>query len=151
MAGVPAGPEAPRPVTYEQAFDILPFGNQIVVKTMTGDAVVRLLEQQFENRTSECGRLLQVAGIEYAYDADGAAGRRIDRASIRIGGRPLVETDRYRIASNDFLWGGGDNFLVAREGFDAAAAGLDIDLFVEHLARRSPLPVPVPGRIRRLP
>jgi 5'-nucleotidase len=149
LIGVPAGPQMPRPVTYEQAFDILPFGNQIIVKTMTGEAIVRMLEQQFENRTSECGRFLQVAGIEYAYDPDGPIGRRIDRASIRIGGRPLVDSDRYPIASNDFFWGGGDNFLVARESTDAVAAGPDVDLFVEYLQHHMPLSPPAPGRIRR--
>jgi 5'-nucleotidase len=140
-----------RGVTYEQAFDVLPFGNQIVVKTMIGEAVVQLLEQQFENRTSECGRLLQVAGLSYEYDPAKPVGSRIDRASIRIGGQPLVATNRYRLASNDFLWAGGDNFTVARESFDPVGVGLDVDLFVDYLGRHMPLPVPLPDRIRRHP
>ena len=140
-----------RSVTYEQAFDVLPFGNQILVKTMTGEAIVRLLEQQFENRTSECGRFLQVAGLSYAYDASKPIGARIDRASITIGGQMLVGTNRYRVASNDFLWAGGDNFTVAREAFDSVGVGLDIDLFVEYLGRRMPTAIPPADRIRRVP
>src|SRR5262249_10566140 len=137
--------------TYEQAFDILPFGNQIIVKTMSGDAIVRLLEQQFENRTSECGRFLQVAGIEYKFDPDKPAGERIDRGSITIGGRPLVPSGHYRMAWNGCLWAGGDTFVVAREGFEPVTAGRDMDLLVEHLQRNTPLMPPAPGRFRRSP
>ena len=150
LLGTP-GATGTRTVTYEQAFDVLPFGNQILVKTMTGEAIARLLEQQFENRTSECGRLLQIAGLSYSYDPNRPAGGRVDRASIMIGGQPLVSSNRYRVASNDFLWAGGDNFTVAREAFDPVGVGLDIDLFVDYLGRHMPLPVPAADRVRRVP
>jgi 5'-nucleotidase len=149
LVGLAGDNGGPRTVTYEQVFDVQPFGNQVVVRTMTGDALVRLLEQQFENRTSECGSLLQVAGIRYAYDPDRPNGQRIDRASLMIDGRPLVATNRYRVASNDFLWAGGDGFTVATEGFDPVGAGPDVDLFVDYLRRHTPLPVPPRDRITR--
>jgi len=66
---------------------------------------------------------------------------------VTVGGRPLVATERYRVASNDFIWAGGDDFTVATEGFDPAGAGLDVDLFVDYLQRHSPLPVPARDRI----
>ena len=41
------GGEAAGEVTYGEAFTVQPFGNSLVTKTMTGDMIRRLLEQQF--------------------------------------------------------------------------------------------------------
>jgi 5'-nucleotidase len=38
---------SPAPVTYNQLFSVQPFNNVMTVKTMTGDMIRRLLEQQF--------------------------------------------------------------------------------------------------------
>ena len=44
---VTAGGEGPGEVTYGEAFTVQPFGNTLVTKTMTGDMIRRLLQQQF--------------------------------------------------------------------------------------------------------
>ena len=50
-------------MTYGEAFTVQPFGNSLVTKTMTGDMIRRLLEQQFVG----CGgpdrpqRILQIS------------------------------------------------------------------------------------------
>ena len=41
------GGEAVGEVTYGEAFTVQPFGNSLVTKTMTGDMIRRLLQQQF--------------------------------------------------------------------------------------------------------
>ena len=128
---------------------VLPFGNVVVVRTMTGEAIARLLDQQFDNPSPGRTALLQVSrGFSYAYDASKPRERRIDRASIRIGGEPLVPTRTYRVASNDFVWNGGDNFVAAQEGTDPVAIGPDIDVFVRYLAKVSPVRSHEPDRIR---
>jgi hypothetical protein len=42
-----SGGEAPGEVIYGEAFTVQPFGNSLVTRTMTGDMLRRLLEQQF--------------------------------------------------------------------------------------------------------
>ena len=53
--------EAPGQITYSEMFTVQPFSNVMNVKTMTGDAIYRLLEQQFDNPAVGQIRLLQVS------------------------------------------------------------------------------------------
>ncbi|MDT4969948.1 MAG: 5-nucleotidase, partial [Pseudonocardiales bacterium] len=46
-SAVSSGGEAVGQVTYGEAFTVQPFGNSLVTKTMTGDQIHRVLEQQF--------------------------------------------------------------------------------------------------------
>lgn len=147
---VPSGPAAAGnlgTITYNDVFNVLPFGNVVVVRTMTGDAIVRMLEEQF----GEPLRVLQMStGVTYAWDATKPAGSRINRDSIRINGEPLVPTRRYRMASVDFLWNGGDAFLTAaKEATDPVGVGADVDVFLGYLGRHSPVAPGPQDRIRR--
>jgi 5'-nucleotidase len=145
---VPAG--TPSPISYADAFTVLPFGNVIVVKTMSGEGIVRMLEQQFDNPSPGEVRLLQVSrGFTYRYDLSQPAGHRVDRDSIRIDGQRLVPSRQYRVASNDFVWNSGDGFSVATEGTDPIAIGPDVDVLVDYLATASPIRPHTPNRIRR--
>jgi 5'-nucleotidase len=152
LAQPPATPNGPRPVSYAQTFAVLPFGNRVVVRTLTGEALLRLLEQQFDNPQPGAAKMLQVSsGVSYAYDRARPAGARIDRASVRVGGAPLDPARRYRIVTNDFVWGGGDGFTAAQEGVDPIDVGADVDVMVAYIAAHSPVPPAPLDRIRREP
>ncbi len=130
-------------ITYADLFNVMPFGNVVMVKTLTGDAIVRMLEQQ------TTARVLQVsATFGYAWDPMKAAGSRVNRTSIRIDGKPLVMTDRYRIATVDFVWNGGDEFTAATEGTEPVGVGTDVDVFLDYLGRHSPVTGGPQDRIR---
>jgi 5'-nucleotidase len=147
---VPSGPPhaGALTITYGDVFNVLPFGNIVMVKTMSGDAIARLLEQQFTGRAT---RYLQVAnGLSYSWDSTRDKGSRVDRASIRIDGRPLMAAEKYRVAMVDFLWNGGDEFSVAaNESTDPAAVGNDVDVFIAYLARHPRVVGGAQNRIRR--
>lgn len=137
------------PVTYADVFNVMPFGNVLIVKTLSGDALVRLLEQQFTAQTDRY-RLLQVSdGLTYSFDPARPNGQRVNRASVTISGRTIAPTDRYRVAMPDFLWSGGDGLTVATEGIDPVAADPDIDVFVAYLGKRSPLAPGPQNRVQR--
>lgn len=144
-----APPGQPSPITYSDAFTVLPFGNVVIVRTMTGDAIARMLEEQFDNPSPGRTTLLQVSrGFSYTYDRSKPKGSKVDRASIAIDGRPLVATARYRVASNDFVWNGGDSFSIAQqESSDPVAIGPDVDVFVDYLKMVSPVTAHTPDRI----
>ena len=62
VADISSGGEALGEVTYGEAFTVQPFGNSLVTKTMTGDMVRRLLEQQFSGCSGQTtNRILQVS------------------------------------------------------------------------------------------
>lgn len=90
-------------LSYGQLMSVLPFMNRVVLLEMSGREIEALLAEQF-NR--EKIKLLPVsARLSYRYRKNG-----VEPGSIRIGGAPLVPERRYRVATNDFLYGGGDAF-----------------------------------------
>jgi 5'-nucleotidase len=157
-------------ITYGQAFSVQPFGNSLVTKTMTGDMIRRLLQQQFAG----CGgtapvtaRVLQISSsFKYemqpapAVGSDGVtpnwpAPAPADAATVcagRIGqiwinGTPINPTASYRVTMNNFLATGGDGFTVFNQGTDALGGAQDIDAWVAYFATFNddvPPGIPVP-------
>ena len=145
VADISSGGEALGEVTYGEAFTVQPFGNSLVTKTMTGDMVRRLLEQQFIG----CGgqttnRILQVSNT-FRYEQDPAAqtcAGRIGR--IWVSGVEVAPTDSFRVTMNSFLAAGGDGFTVFNQGTDALGGAQDIDALVAAFAASEPAGIPVP-------
>src|SRR6266508_439206 len=142
---ISSGGEAPGEVTYGEAFTVQPFGNSLVTKTMTGDMIRRLLEQQFPG----CGgqtvqRTLQVS-ITFQYEQDPAAATCAAHVGrIRVGGVEVTPTDSFRVTMNSFLAAGGDGFTVFNEGTDALGGAQDIDALVAAFAAAEPAGIAVP-------
>jgi 5'-nucleotidase len=130
-ADISPGGEAPGQVTYGEAFTVQPFGNSLVTKTMTGDMIRRLLEQQFPG----CGgqtvqRTLQVSST-FRYELDPAASTCAARVGrIWVDGTELAAGDSIRVTMNNFLATGGDGFTVFNEGTDPLGGAQDIDALV---------------------
>jgi 5'-nucleotidase len=144
------GGEALGQVTYGEAFTVQPFSNVMNVETLTGDQIRRVLEQQFDNPSPGQSRILQVSqGFTYSYDLSRPAGSRVDPASIEIGGTPVVATQQYRVAMNNFLQGGGDGFTVFKEGTNLLGGDVDLDAFVAYFSAHSPISPPPRNRITR--
>jgi 5'-nucleotidase len=147
---VHAGNAASTPITYGEAFQTLPFGNVLIVQTLTGAQLAALLEQQFRTDVRASWKVLQVShNVRYRWSAGRPEGSRVDRTSIHIDDAPLDMNATYRVAMSDFLWAGGDAFTVATLGVQPVAVGPDLDVFIEYLARQSPLAPPPLGRITR--
>jgi 5'-nucleotidase len=146
VADISSGGEAPGEVTYGEAFTVQPFGNSLVTKTMTGDMIRRLLEQQFpgcEGQTTQ--RILQVSSsfrYEQSPGASTCAGR-IGR--ILVGGVEMTPTDSFRVTMNSFLAAGGDGFTVFNEGTDPLGGAQDIDALVAAFAAAEPAGIAVPA------
>ena len=142
-------PAANGDVTYGQAFAVQPFGNDLVVLTLTGAQLKALLEQQFEsgkNTPEKPTMLLPSQGFFYSYDTRRASGDRI--VEMRLNGKRIDPAARYRIATGSFLATGGDNFTVFKQGTDLRDLGIDIDATESYL-KTSPK-APKPGRIKNL-
>jgi 5'-nucleotidase len=122
-------------VTYGQVFAMQPFGNNLVVKTLTGTQLKALLEQQFRvvNGAPKLVSLLVPSeNFRFAYDLSKPEGQRI--VSMKLNGRPIDPARSYRVTVNNFLASGGDGFSVLAEGTDTFDAGLDLDALEAWLA-----------------
>ncbi|WP_378742117.1 bifunctional metallophosphatase/5'-nucleotidase [Nocardia brasiliensis] len=128
------------PVTYGDIFTVQPFGNQVVTLTLTGQQVLRLLEQQWSNTSKPA--VLSPAGITYAYSDSAAKGAKVIADSVRIAGQPLNPAAAYRITTNSFLAAGGDGFTVFTEGTDNVPGPTDLDAFEAYFRDKPPIQVP---------
>jgi 5'-nucleotidase len=152
-----SGGEAVGEVTYGEAFTVQPFGNSLVTKTLTGDMLRRLLQQQFPG----CGgqtvqRVLQISD-GFTYESKPAGATCADKIGvIKVKGAVVNPTDTFRVTMNSFLATGGDGFTVFNEGTSALGGAQDIDALADYLTKATAanpagLPVPPVNRITPLP
>ena len=151
------GGEAVGEVTYGEAFTVQPFGNSLVTKTMTGDMLRRLLQQQFRAPNTAAGtpclgstapvggRWLQVSST-FKYEAfpnaatcPGKIGR------MWVNGVEVQPTDSFRVTMNSFLATGGDGFTVFNEGTNALGGAVDLDALVDYFGTFGSAGIPVPA------
>jgi 5'-nucleotidase len=140
-------PAADGSLTFGDLFAMQPFGNNVVVKTLTGAQLKALLEQQFASGTNSAEQpnmLLPSRGFAFDYDLSKPAGARIVR--MALGGRAIDPAGSYRVAVNNFLASGGDNFTVLASGTGAVDAGTDIDALEAYV--RGGVSVPPTDRVR---
>jgi 2',3'-cyclic-nucleotide 2'-phosphodiesterase (5'-nucleotidase family) len=132
--------EAPGEITYEEAFAVQPFNNYLVSMDMTGAQIKELLKEQWgggsttkpQPNTVANPKILQVsAGFAYTYTS-GSLGE------VALNGTPLVDSQSYRIVTNNFLSDGGDGFPAFTEATNKYFGGLDINAFADYLGPHSP-------------
>jgi 5'-nucleotidase len=140
------------PVTYEEAFAVQPFANNLVTLDLTGAQLYCVLEQQFVT-----GRTLYPSStVRYVVDPAGTtgttanpcAGTRVVRGSLSFGGVAVDAGKTYRVTVNSFLSGGGDGFSVLTGGTNAVTGMIDLDAFIAYLTAKSPVSAPALDRIR---
>jgi 5'-nucleotidase len=150
---ISSGGEAVGEVTYGEAFTVQPFGNSLVTKTMTGDMIRRLLQQQFQAGGVPClgstappaGRVLQISST-FKYESDPAAATCAGKIGrMWVNGVEVGPTDSFRVTMNNFLATGGDGFTVFNEGTNALGGAQDIDAFVEYFRAAEPAGIAAPA------
>jgi 5'-nucleotidase len=119
--------------------------------TLTGAEIDALLEQQFDNPAVLSNRILQVSdGFTYTWDAAMPTGSKVDPATIKIGGVPVIPGADYRVTVNSFLSDGGDNFSVLVDGTSRLGGEVDLDALVTYFGFNSPVAPGPQDRITRL-
>jgi 5'-nucleotidase len=135
--------EPPGDVTFEEAFTVQPFNNYLVSLTLTGQDIYDILTQQVTGSNAASPNILQVShGFTYQLGASGP----VD-GTVELDGTPIDKAASYRVVTNNFLQGGGDNFPAFKNGTEVYYGGLDIDAFANYLAAHSPY---TPGALTRI-
>jgi 5'-nucleotidase len=147
-------------VTFAEAFNVQPFGNLLSTIPMTGDQIVRVLEQQCQ---PPGGRSTLVLGISegLTFDFNRTIDTTIPTAPVcssvevtnaALNGVPLDPAATYQVTVNNFLVDGGDNFTVFREVDPAlrVGGGIDLDAFEGYLTEFAPVAPPSIDRINEL-
>ncbi|GIQ62056.1 hypothetical protein PACILC2_06240 [Paenibacillus cisolokensis] len=95
-------------VTLEDIYAVLPFDNTVVMVEASGQTIWDALEHGVSSYPEAAGGFLQVSGLQYTFDAAKPSGSRI--VEVLVDGQPIDKTKKYKVATNDFLTGGGDKF-----------------------------------------
>ncbi|MBR9972536.1 bifunctional metallophosphatase/5'-nucleotidase [Magnetospirillum sulfuroxidans] len=92
----------------------LPFGNKAVLLELSGADILAALEHGVSKAPALAGRFPQVSGLSFRYDPQAESGQRLRAAAI--AGTAIDPARRYRVATNDYLAGGGDGYAVLGRG-----------------------------------
>ena len=135
-------------VKYSALYAVQPFDNHLVTLTLTGEQLLRLLEQQWS--VSGLRRLQVSKGTGFAWNPDQPQGARIVRDSVIINGQPLQAGREYRITVNSFLADGGDNLPILREGRNRTVGVQSLEALVAYFERHTPVSPGAERRVRRV-
>lgn len=131
------------PITLEEIYAVLPFNNTLVTMNLTGAQVEQVLE---EGANSQYGTV-QVSGLEWAYDASAPFGDRVTSVTLPDG-TPIDPNATYKIATNNFMASGGDQFTTLTRGQNTTDTQTNlVDTVVRYLEQNSPVDPQVEGRL----
>lgn len=88
------------PVSLGAVYDVFPFDNLVVRRTMTGAALRQVLAAQMRRARFGGGRALGVSGLRVEIDCDGSA---FQAALSRPDGSPLRDDETLSVVMSDFL------------------------------------------------
>lgn len=144
-------------VTYGEAFTVQPFGNSLTVKTLTGQQLYDLLNQQWAvGQFGDGGRTLQISnGFTYQHtfipNVSPLGIKYVCDGSLKLNGIEIDKSASYRIAMNSFLASGGDNFSVFNLGTDQLGGDVDLDALEAYFQTSSDSIAPGPqNRIQQV-
>ncbi|MFN4143854.1 bifunctional metallophosphatase/5'-nucleotidase [Aestuariivirga sp.] len=140
----PAGTE----ITRRDVLAELPFGNRNLKLEVTGEMVWTALENGVSDVENSAGRFPQVSGLNFEADLTKPPGERL--RAVTVGGKPLDRSATYTLATNDYMFAGGDGYTALKEARamlgerDAKLMANDVMAYVS--ARKAVAPK-VEGRI----
>ena len=131
-APIPAGK-----VTYGDVYKALPFDNTVVLVSMTGDQIARLLKESDVE-----SRLLYVSGLRFVKDGSRPPGERIQIVT------DLDPRRTYKVAVNNYMAQGGAGMTSLLEARDVSDTGVLLrDVLADHIRRQTQAGVPVTAEI----
>jgi len=92
-------------VTSRTAYQIMPFENSVVVTGLKGTSVKKMI-----NYLQKAKRAHPISGMSIKLNSD------FELLEAKIKGEAIDDNKTYYVATNDYLYNGGDNMSFFREG-----------------------------------
>lgn len=135
----------PGDITKKDLITVFPFGNYVVTKRVTGQAILDAMEHGVKDYPELSGGFPQVSGIYFQIDESAPAGERV--VGAKIGGSEIAPSAAYMLATNDFIAAGGDGYTM----FDGAAIvneyGSMEEILIDYIKDNPGMTAAVEGRI----
>ncbi len=135
-------------LTRKDILSELPFGNLGVLIELSGADLLAALENGVSGVEQKAGRFPQTAGLTIVYDLKAESGKRL--RSVAIGGKKLAPDAVYRVATSDYLAGGGDGYAALTRGkllSDTRFAKLLATTVADYIERQGTVAPEIEGRI----
>lgn len=136
-------------LTRKDILTELPFGNTTTLIELKGADLLAAFENGLSQVEAGAGRFPQVsAGLKIVYDPTAAPGSRL--VSVSLKDQPIEADATYRVATNDFMLGGGDGYTAFAKGkvlVDAKAGRLMASVVIDYITARKSVDAKVEGRI----
>ncbi|WP_128895529.1 5'-nucleotidase C-terminal domain-containing protein [Longirhabdus pacifica] len=97
-------------VTKGDIINVLPFGNYVVTKMVSGADIKAALENGVSAYPETKGAFPHISGMTFTINTDMAAGERVE--DLMVKGEPVDLEKEYVLATNDFLAAGGDEYTM---------------------------------------
>lgn len=132
-------------ITKGHVIEVLPFGNYIVTKKVTGADIKAALEHGTSAYPESLGGFPHVSGIKFVIDTSKTTGERV--TDVTINGKPIATKGEYILATNDFMAAGGDNYtMFADDAILNEYSALD-EAVITYIMGRESISPEVEGRI----
>jgi 5'-nucleotidase len=144
-------------ITWGEMLLVLPFGNRVVLVTVTGDKLRSALVSGFAPAcdpgfSGGTGRFPQLSGLAVKFHCDGTKPV-VDglwKAAEGTAGSltPIGPADTIRLVTLDYLLAGGDGYAMFAAGANASEPGdALLDVVIAYVEANAPVGTPVKGRI----
>lgn len=124
---------------------VLPFGNFVVVKKLTGEAILDAIEHGISAYPATEGIFPQIAGINFVFDPGRPAGERV--LDLKVAGKPVDYNKEYLLATNDFIAAGGDGYTMFGDIDTVQEAGSLEEVVINYITAKGVIDSRVEGRI----
>ena len=105
-------------ITVGTAFQVMPFENEVVVAALTADGVRQLVDYLVEERVAH-----PIAGMQITID------EKKQEVEVLVDNKPLEEGRIYYVATNDYLFEGGDRM----DFFNSSSQEIVLDYKIRNL------------------
>jgi hypothetical protein len=146
-----AGP--PYDLVAADVYNVYPFGQYIVTRTITGAQLWAALEISLVNAgtvQTASGGFLQISGFSFAYTAANAQGSRVTSVTLTSNGLPIAaDSSTYTIGMSDFTASGGDNYALFNDGLGIKTYKIQADVLFDYVIAQGTITPATSARITR--
>lgn len=135
-------------------FAVLPFGNSVVTRMVTGAQLYAALENGVSrinpDGTGTDGRFPQISGFKFTFHFSNPVGSRVTSVELADGMPILPDSTTYTFATNDFVNAGGDAYTMFVDG-QGVTREVMADVVQEYIQDLGTITPTIEGRITKVP